>query len=184
MEQLNPNARHDTYGKKINRDHSPVLVYGIPWVSILLCSLTPLLPIISPAPILPPLALLTLMAWRMLRPGLMPLWAGFPLGLFDDLVSGQPLGSAILLFSLTMIALELTEMRFPWRSFWQDWMMAGLICTAYLLSAGLLSGGQMSMLQIGAILPQLLLSVALFPIIARLISLLDRLRLLRIRQLQ
>ena len=52
--------------------------------------------------------------WRMLRPGLLPLWAGLPMGLFDDMYSGQPLGSGILLFSLTLIALDLIELRFPW----------------------------------------------------------------------
>ena len=66
-----------------------------------------------------------LLGWRMVRPGLLPLWAGAPLGAFDDLVSGQPFGSAILLWSLAMIAIELIETRFPWRGFWQDWFTAG-----------------------------------------------------------
>lgn len=183
MEQLNPRARSDAYGSKINRDHSPVMAYGIPWLTIILGSLSPLLPIIASAPVLPPFGLLMMIAWRLLRPGLLPLWAGFPLGLFDDLVSGQPMGSGILLFSLTLIALDLIEMRFPWRGFWQDWLTASLIVIAYLCFAALVSGAQLTAIHLRVILPQLLFSIVLFPILARLVSLLDRFRLLRVRRL-
>jgi hypothetical protein len=61
--------------------------------AILFGSLPPWLPIIAPAPVPPPLGFLLLLAWRLLRPGLLPPWAGLPLGLFDDLYSGQPTGS-------------------------------------------------------------------------------------------
>jgi len=183
MEQFNPRARRDAYGNKINRDHSPVLAHGIPWVTILLGSLTPMLPVIAAAPVMPPLGLMFLIAWHLLRPGLLPLWAGLPLGLFDDLYSGQPFGSGIMLFSLTLIALDLLEMRFPWRSFWQNWLAAAAIITTYLLVAALVSGAQMSLLRMGVIAPQLLLSIVLFPIIASIVALLDRIRLLRVRRI-
>lgn len=183
MEQIDPRARRDVFGSKINRDHSPVLVYGVPWLTILLASLTPLLPVIAPTPFLPPFAYLMLLGWRMLRPGLLPLWAGFPLGLFDDLYSGQPFGSAILLFSLTLIALELIEQRFPWRGFWQDWLAASLFTTVYLVAAALFSGASITLVQLVVIVPQLLLAIVMFPIIARVISLLDTLRLLRWRRI-
>ena len=183
MEQLNPQARRDAYGSKINRDHSPVLAYALPWVTIMAASLTPLLPIIAPAPIIPPLALMLLVGWRILRPGLLPMWAGAPLGLFDDMFSGQPLGSGILLFSLTLIALDLIEDRFPWRAFWQDWLTASLIITLYLVIAALVSGAKITLVHAGLILPQVLISIVLFPIIARIVSLLDRIRLLRVRRL-
>lgn len=183
MERLNPRARSDVFGRKINRDHSPVLSYGLPWLTILLGSLTPLLPIIAPAPILPPLGYMFLLAWRMSRPGLLPMWAGLPLGLFDDLYSGQPLGSGILLFSLTMIALELIELRFPWRGFWQDWISAALFLAVYLAAAALLSGASITLVQLTLLVPQLLLSIVLFPIIAAMVSLLDRIRLARVRRI-
>ena len=98
MEQLNPQSRRDPYGSRINRRESLVLAYGLPWATILFGSLTPWLPIIAPAPVLPPFGFLLMLAWRLLRPGLLPPWAGLPLGLFDDLYSGQPMGSGVLLF--------------------------------------------------------------------------------------
>lgn len=183
MEQLNPAARSDQYGKKINRDHSPALVHGIPWLTILLGSLAPMLPIIAAAPMLPPIGLLFMVAWRLLRPGLIPLWAGFPLGLFDDLFSGQPLGSGILLFSATLIALDLLEMRFPWRNFLQNWLTAALVFAVFLTIGALVSGASPSLLQFVVILPQLLLSILLFPIVASIVALLDRIRLLRVRRI-
>lgn len=183
MEKLNAQIRRDAYGRTINRDNSPLLALGIPFLTILFGSLTPMLPVIAPAPVLPPLGLLFLIAWRLLRPGLLPIWAGFPFGLFDDLYSGQPFGSGILLFSLILIALDLIELRFPWRNFFQNWLATALFLAAYLSFAALLSGARLTFVQLGVILPQLLLSIVAFPIVASLVALLDRVRLLRVRKI-
>jgi rod shape-determining protein MreD len=183
IDPINPRARRDAFGSKINRDHSPLLAFGVPWASILLASLTPWLPIIAPAPIVPPLAYMLLLAWRLMRPGLLPLWAGLPLGAFDDLLSGQPFGSGILLFSLTLIGIELLDARFPWRSFWQDWIIAIGLLAAYLIIGALVSGGRVDRALLLALVPQFVLSIVMFPIVARVVSLLDRLRLLRVRRL-
>ncbi|KLE35579.1 rod shape-determining protein MreD [Aurantiacibacter luteus] len=182
MERLNASARRDQFGSKLNRDHSPVLAFGIPWLTIILASMVPLLPVIAPAPILPPLGYIALLAWRMARPGLLPLWAGVPLGLVDDLYSGQPFGCAIFLFSATMIAIELIEMRFPWRGFWQDWAVASAFIVAYIGLTALFSGAPLSANQLPLLLPQLGLSILLFPMIARLVTALDNLRLKRVRR--
>ena len=92
MERLNPRARSDHYGSRINRTQSPLRAGSVPYLSIMLGSLVPLLLIADVMPLLPPLGFLMLIAWRLMRPGLLPLWAGAPLGAFDDLVSGQPFG--------------------------------------------------------------------------------------------
>jgi rod shape-determining protein MreD len=183
MELANPNIRRDAFGRTINRDHSTLLANGLPWMTILLGSISPMLPVIASVPVVPPLGFMIMMAWRSLRPGLLPLWAGFPLGLFDDLYSGQPLGSGILLYSLTLIAYDLLELRFPWRGFWQNWLVASLFLILFLLASALLAGGEFSLLRIGLIVPQVLLSIVLFPIVASVVSLLDRLRLLRVKRI-
>lgn len=183
MERLDPQSRRDPFGSRINRRQWPPLAYGVPWLSIMLGSLSPWLPIISPAPVLPPLGFMMLLAWRLLRPGLLPLWAGLPLGLFDDLYSGQPLGSGILLFSLALLAVELIELRFPWRNFMHDWLTASAMLVAYLALAAMFSGAALTLVQLTVMVPQLLLSIVLFPIIARMVSVLDRLRLTRVRRI-
>ena len=183
METLHAKARRDPYGSKINRTHLPFLAYGLPWLSIVLGSLTPWLPVIAPAPVLPPFGFMLLLAWRLLRPGLLPLWAGLPLGLFDDLYSGQPVGSGVLLFSLALFAIELIEIRFPWRNFWLDWITATAILIVYLVVAAALSGAALTLVQLTVIVPQLVLSIVLFPVVARLVAHLDRLRLMRVRRI-
>jgi len=183
MEQLNPQSRRDPYGSRINRAPSVLRVYGIPWLTILLGSLTPWLPVIAPAPVLPPFGFMLMLAWRLLRPGLLPTWAGLPLGLFDDLYSGQPMGSGVLLFSVALIIIELIEIRFPWRNFWLDWLTASGLIIPYLVIAALLSGAELTLVQLGVIAPQVLLSVVLFPIIARIVAMLDRFRLTRVRRI-
>lgn len=184
ISSFNTRARRDEYGSKINRDHLPILVYGVPWLTIVLASLAPMLPFIALAPIMPPLGYLFLLTWRLVRPGLLPLWAGLPLGALDDLFSGQPFGSGILLFSVTLLTLESIEMRFPWRSFLLDWFTAALALSIYLYACFLFSGAHLTSIQLRLILPQLLLSIVLFPIIARMVALLDRFRLMRIRKVR
>ena len=183
METLNPRSRSDPFGSRINRAHSPILALGLPWFTIMLGSLTPWLPILAPAPVLPPFGFMVLLAWRLLRPGLLPLWAGMPLGMFDDLYSGQPFGSAVLLFSLTLLAVEVIEYRFPWRGFLLDWGLATIILAIYLAVAALISGARLTPVQLTVIVPQLLLSIVLYPFVAHLVALLDRLRLMRVRRL-
>lgn len=183
MERLDPRARSDMYGLRINRAPDPWRVRSVPYASIMLASLLPLVLIADVMPLVPSLGFLMLLGWRMVRPGLLPLWAGAPLGAFDDLVSGQPFGSAILLWSLAMIGLEIIETRFPWRGFWQDWFTAGVMAVAYWLAALVLSGATTTPEMITVALPQALLSVLLYPIIARMVASLDRFRLARARKL-
>lgn len=183
MERLDPRARSDIYGRRINRASSPWRARSVPYVTIMLGSLLPVLLIADLMPLSPSFGFLMLLGWRLVRPGLLPLWAGAPLGAFDDLVSGQPFGSAVLLWSLAMIAIELIEARFPWRGFWQDWFTAGVIGVAYWIAALLVSGASLTPEMLAAAVPQALLSVLLYPIIARMVAGLDRFRLARARKL-
>ena len=183
MERLNPHSRSDRYGSRINRTQSPLRAGSVPYVSIMLGSVLPVLLIADVMPVMPPLGLLMLLAWRMVRPGLLPLWAGAPLGAFDDLFSGQPFGSAVLLWSLALIAIELIEARFPWRGFWQDWFTAGLAAVLVWLAGLMLSGAPVTPEMLVVALPQALLAVLLYPIVARMVASLDRFRLARARRI-
>lgn len=174
--------RRDQFGSRINRRHSAILAYGIPVASIMLGSIVPILFIASAVPLVPPMGFMFLLGWRLVRPGVVPIWAGFPLGIWDDLFSGFPFGSAILLWSMALVAIEAFEARFPWHGFIQDWLIAAFIITVYLLVATLLSGAHGSFPMLLALVPQLLLSVLLFPIVSRMVARFDRLRLTRFRK--
>lgn len=176
-----PHRPEELVRQRINRAPSPLLAEGLPWVAVMLASLVSFSPVIASAPVVPPLAFMVFLAWRMLRPSLLPLWAGLPLGAFDDLYSGQPFGSAIVLWSAAMLVMDTVDNRLLWRSFVQDWAVASLLMSAYLvLSAGIagLAAGYPLPLVIG---PQLLVTLALYPLVTRAVAVLDRIRLLPLR---
>lgn len=182
IEDLNPNSRPDGYSNRIERAESPLLALGLPFVTILIGSLTPWLPIIASGPFLPPVGFLFFLSWRLVRPGLLPLWAGIPFGLVDDLFSGQPFGSAIMLWSLTMLALEMIDNRYPWRNFMQDWLLSAILLALYLLIGALLAGYNHGGVRLELLVPQFLFSILLYPLIAFLVGRIDRVRLRRVRR--
>lgn len=172
------------YNRQYNRAPSAMVAYLVPWATIALASIVPGWPIIASAPIMPAVGYLFLLGWRQVRPGVLPVWAGLPLGLVDDLFSGQPMGSAILLWSVSMLALDAIELRFPWRHFLVDWLVATGLIVAYGLATAFLArtvGGPAPGLDI---VPQILLGVLLYPFVGRIVASLDRLRLMRFRVLR
>lgn len=167
------------FGKPgINRGPSTLLAVSLPLLLVMAGSLSPTWPVISSAPVVPPLGFILLLAWQHLRPGLFPVWAGLPLGLFDDLFSGQPMGSAVMLWSLAMILLDILETRFPWRGVLQNWLVAGAVITGYLLLAAQLAGGA----SLAVLAPQIALSILAYPLAARLVGAVDRWRLIPVRK--
>jgi rod shape-determining protein MreD len=183
IDRINPKSRSDQYGSRINRAQSPWRALSVPYTTILLGSFLPFLLLADVMPLVPPIGYMLLLGWRIMRPGLLPLWVGAPLGAFDDLFSGQPFGSAVLLWSLTMIALEIIETRFPWRGFWQDWFAAGFAIVAYILAAVMVSGAPVTPHLLLAAAPQIVFAVLLYPVVARIVARLDRFRLIRARRI-
>ncbi len=176
-----PNPLVAPFRGAINREPSQVLARAVPWASVLLGSLVTGWPTIAATPLLPPLGFLLLLGWVQLRPGLLPPWAGLALGVADDLVSGQPLGSAVLLWSAALLVLEWIEFRWPWRNFVTEWSVAACLVTACLLlqlSLANLTGGAA---RVVLVLPQLALSVLAYPLSCRLVAWCDRARLVRLR---
>lgn len=164
---------------------SPVLAYLTPWATIILASAASCLPITATSPLMPPLGFLVLLCWRQLHPGLLPVWAGLPLGFADDLISGQPMGSGILTWSIAMLALDIIEYRWPWRNFVVEWLVAAGMIVVYILFAALIANAAANGPGGGAplylLVPQMMFSVFLYPVIARLVARLDSLRLVRYR---
>lgn len=137
-----------------------------------------LLPVIAQSPSLPPFGLLVLLAWRLLHPEMWPLWIGVPLGAFDDIMTGQPLGSAMFLWTVVLIGIEMVDQRIMWRDYWHDWLLvlAALnFCLGGAWFFAVLGGSRAS---ISLILPQLLWSALSYPLIVRAIARLDRWRIM------
>lgn len=170
-------ARERAQRPRINRAPSPFVARGTPWLTVMLGSLVPGFALIASAPVLPPFGFLVFISWRQLRPGLLPVWAGLPLGVFDDLYSGQPFGSAVLLFSAAAIALDVIETRLPWRNFLTEWLVAIALIIVYIAIGLALAnlGGAYTPLRVTW--PQIVISILAYPLVGRFVALADRFRL-------
>lgn len=161
---------------RIGRQPSQLRIKLVPPVTVVLGSMITALPIITDYPILPPMGLLVILAWRLIRPGFWPVWAGFPLGLIDDIFSGQPLGSAVFLWSVVFILLEAIDRKAVSRDYWQDWLIASIAIVFVLIGGMVIIDYQSNMLRLDLLLPQILLSVLLYPFVARFIGAIDNWR--------
>jgi rod shape-determining protein MreD len=152
---------------------------AVPVLSTLGASLLALWPYVASAPLVPDLAFLVLIAWRLLRPEIWQAQAALPLGLFNDLVAGHPIGQSMALWTLTFLIFDLIDSRVGWRDYWMDWLFAAAAILLHGFGGwyvGYLMGAKASF----AILwPQILLSVFAYPLVARLVVGLDRWRLRR-----
>ena len=165
------------YESRFDREQSTLKMLAIPIASIMFCSMMTTLPILLAEPLLPPLGLMMMLAWRLMRPGLLPMWAGLPFGLYDDIFSGQPFGSAGLIWSLVMIVIEMIDARAIWRDHFQDWLIASVLIAAALFIGLFLAGLAHAAPEPLVLLPQILMSILLYPLVVRLCARLDRWRL-------
>ncbi len=165
------------YESRIERYQSPRRMVLAPIISVMAGSMVTALPVFTNGPLLPPLGFMIFLGWRLMRPGIWPTWVGLPFGLFDDLFSGQPFGSAALLWSLTMLAIEIVDSRAIWRDYLQDWLIGALAIMFAMLGGLFIQGLVHRAPEASVIVPQIILSVMTFPLVIRLCARLDRWRL-------
>ncbi|MFK3888746.1 rod shape-determining protein MreD [Sphingomonas sp. NPDC079357] len=144
----------------------------LPWATVMVGSLVTILPWGATLPLLPPVGLLLMLSWRLLAPLSLRVWAPALLGLFDDLLSGQPLGSAMLLWTLAYFLVEAIDARSGVRDFKQSWAIAAL-AIAFVLLGGRLVATPLDAHVDTVLLLQIMMSVLLFPAAARLVAWID-----------
>lgn len=89
------------------------------------------LPLFAPLPVLPHLAFLTVVAWTLFLPELMPPWVAFLLGVFADAVLGLPLGVNATLLPVLSLSLSAFERRFGYLPFIAEWALIALAALIY-----------------------------------------------------
>lgn len=181
MQRIDPISRRDKYGSRINRRHSPFFVFLVPIASILLGSILPFFLIAGDYPIIPPLGYMMLLAWRFMRPELMPVWAGIPLGLFDDIFNAEPMGWSLMTWSLTLLVFYSLDDFFPWRGFIVNWVLGAVFAVLYISFGAIVANHGIDGELLIAIIPQMLLAILAFPLFSLLVARLDELRLTRFR---
>ena len=152
-----------------------------PVATVMIASALPLmLPLVANSPVLPPLGLLFFLCWQLLRTEMWPVWIGLPLGLWDDLFSGQPIGTAVGLWTLASIAIHYSSQRIYWRGFLHDWAIAALlIAIIQSLAALIVHPGAATGRVLGLVVPQIIISALLVPLFMRLTGKFDNFRLKR-----
>ncbi|QNP42540.1 hypothetical protein H9L15_09935 [Sphingomonas daechungensis] len=109
--------------------------------------------------------------------GLLAKLVGSTDGLFNDLVSGHPIGLSVTVWTAAMLALDLADRRTMWRGYWLEWALAALLLLGNEAAEWRIAQVMGAPMPFRTILPPLLLSVLAFPIVAWIVSRIDRWRL-------
>ncbi|MEO9600757.1 rod shape-determining protein MreD [Parasphingorhabdus sp.] len=165
-----------SHQSQIGRQPSQLRIKVIPPLTVIIGCMITALPFITDYPILPPMGLLVMLAWRLIRPGFWSVWAGFPLGLIDDIFSGQPFGSSAFLWSVVFIALEAVDRKAVRRDYWQDWLIASIALVFVLVAGMLIVDFQSNILRYDLLVPQILFSILLYPFVTRIVGAIDNWR--------
>jgi rod shape-determining protein MreD len=156
---------------------SRIVMTILPFAIGLFCVLLSFVPIgrIFGTSIMPAFALMAVYYWAVVRPDMFPVYAVFLIGLLTDLLSAGPIGLWAFVYVVTY-AIVLTQ-RFlainaPFSVFWFGFLLAALLagtiswCVASLLFGVILS--------VKPILMHMLVTVAVFPIMAFLFGRIER----------
>lgn len=149
----------------------------VPAATVIAASLLSALPIVSTSGWYPDFGYLVLIGWRLLRADPWPAWWAAPLGLVNDLFTGYPIGFSVALWSATMLALDLIDRRTMWRDYWIEWVLAAvLIAIDEWLQwrvAWIVGGAPW----FARMIPPLIISISVFPVVAWIVSRIDGWRL-------
>jgi len=121
------------------------------------------------ARVMPALGLMTVYYWAIRRPAAMPPVAAFVIGLWQDALTGGPLGLMALIFLLLRGFIVTQRPVFVGKAFLVDWWGLALVSSAGLAGGWALAGVYFgTVFEIRDLIVQILLTVALYPVLARL----------------
>ena len=163
-------------GRRINQGPLPFAQF-LPAATVVLASLLTALPIVSTRGWYPEFGYLALLAWRLLRSDPWPAWWAAPLGLVNDLFTGQPIGFSVALWSATMLALDLIDRRTMWRDYWIEWILAAVFLFIHDWFDWQVASAVGARVPFTAVLPSTVIAVLTFPVVAWIVSRIDRWRL-------
>lgn len=141
---------------------------AVPLVAGMAATLLLTAPIFADSVVMPHVPLLLVIIWALYQPALMPPWAALAIGAASDLALGLPLGvNATALPAVALVIARGGRLFSATRPFVADWALA-----LALVALGLAIGWQLLALTAtprdpAALLPQWLITCALFPTVAR-----------------
>lgn len=149
----------------------------IPAVTVGAASAFALLPVVTELGWVPDVGFLLLIAWRLLRGDVIPAWWAAPLGLVNDLLTGSPIGLSVVIWTTSMLLLDLLDRRTMWRDYWVEWGLAALLLIGNETIRWWVDGLMGAPTRYASIVPPIVISILVFPLAAWAASRLDRWRL-------
>ncbi|HET7709397.1 MAG TPA: rod shape-determining protein MreD [Sphingomicrobium sp.] len=162
--------------RRIGQGPRPAAAY-IPALTVTAGSVLAALPIVSTSGWYPDFGFLILIAWRLLRADAWPAWWASPLGFVNDILAGLPIGMSVTLWALVMIIMDLVDRRTIWRDYWIEWALAALLILLAETFEWWLAGLGGAGFPYPSIAAPVVVSILAFPIVAGLVSRIDRWRL-------
>ena len=159
--------------RSLGRSMGAFYQISIPFVVGLLAVMFSMLPwgLSSGIVIAPSFALMTIYCWALYRPDLMPPYTVFLIGLFQDLMSGGPLGMWSLVYLAVYGVVVSQRLFFIGKAFLAIWFGFGFMALVASTMAWLVSCFYFGMvLSPLSVLVQALLSFILYPVVARMIA--------------
>jgi rod shape-determining protein MreD len=142
---------------------------------VALLSVVPL-PIPEYAMLAPNFVLICAFYWIVHRPDLFPAWGAFLIGLFDDALSGAPLGLNAFVLLLAHATIVAQHKFFRGKAFWLIWASFALVAAATALATAILVFVVAKIVVTpGAFFAQMALTIAVYPAAAALLGRLQRL---------
>ncbi|MGZ8351230.1 MAG: rod shape-determining protein MreD [Allosphingosinicella sp.] len=151
----------------------------VPLLSTVAAILLGLLPIVADWPLWPDFGFLLLITWRLLWPEVWTVRMALGLGLLADLVTGEPLGQSMLLWTTLFLIFDLIDTRLGFRDYMMDWLVAAGAILFHTVGSWYITLMMGSDVRFGLLLPQLGLTILAYPVATRLVLALDRWRLMR-----
>ena len=149
----------------------------VPAATVVAASLLAALPIVSSSGWYPDFGYLVLISWRLLRADPWPAWWAAPLGLVNDLFTGYPIGFSVALWAATMLALDLIDRRTMWRDYWIEWVLAAVLIAIDEWAQWRVAWVVGATPSFARMVPALIISICVFPVVAWIVSRVDAWRL-------
>ena len=162
--------------RRIGQGPKPFAAF-MPTASVLVASFLAALPIVTTTGWYPDFGFLALISWRLLRSDPWPAWWAAPMGLANDLITGAPIGLSVVLWSATMLALDLIDRRTQWRDYWIEWVLAAVLIAIDEWLQWRIAAAVGARVSLSAIAAPIAISVFVFPLSAWLVSRIDTWRL-------
>jgi rod shape-determining protein MreD len=149
----------------------------IPAISVGFASFLSSLPIIAENGWCPDIGFLVLIAWRLRRSDVWPSWWAAPLGLLNDLLAGNPVGLSVVVWTLSMLALDTLDRRTILRDYRIERALAAVLILVDESAQWQVAAWMGARVPYSFMVPPILIAIAAFPVAAWVVGRLDGWRL-------